>query len=73
MNCSTWNNILIINKYFMQISGKLIDIHERNIYPATIHFEKGNITSIEMTDDSPDCFILPGLIDAHVHIESSME
>jgi adenine deaminase len=56
----------------MQISGKLIDIHERNIYPATIHFEKGKITSIEKTDDSPDCFILPGLIDAHVHIESSM-
>jgi adenine deaminase len=56
----------------MKVSGKLLDIHERNIYPAIIHFEKGFITYVERSKDAEDIFILPGLIDAHIHIESSM-
>lgn len=56
----------------MKISGKLIDIHRRDIYPAEIHFNNGKIISIEKTAGDPKNYILPGLIDAHVHIESSM-
>lgn len=56
----------------MKISGKLVDIHLRDIYPAEIIFSNGHIESIERVKNAPDVFILPGLIDAHIHIESSM-
>ncbi len=56
----------------MKLSGKLVDIHKRDVYPAKITISKGKIYKIERIEDSPDVFILPGLIDAHIHIESSM-
>lgn len=55
-----------------QISGKLIDVHSRNIYPAIITISGDRIESIVKVDKAPDVFILPGLIDSHIHIESSM-
>jgi adenine deaminase len=57
----------------MKIAGKLIDIHKRRIYPAVIAFENGKIISIEeQKEGKEETYILPGFIDAHVHIESSM-
>ncbi len=57
------------------ISGKLVDILDKQIYSAVITVEKGIIKSISKSKgQSPEFqnFILPGFIDAHVHIESSM-
>jgi adenine deaminase len=71
----------------MQIIGQLVDILARNIYPAVVTIEAGRIQSITplttttnadaaepapilLPDDSP--YILPGFIDSHVHIESSL-
>jgi len=54
------------------MTGMLVDVHERTIYPAAVSFENGIILSIEKTSDKYDSYILPGLIDAHVHIDSSM-
>jgi adenine deaminase len=56
----------------MKVAGKLVDIHERTIYPATVYIEKGSIKAIERSESAGESFILPGLIDAHIHIESSM-
>ncbi|MCX6325594.1 MAG: adenine deaminase [Bacteroidia bacterium] len=56
----------------MKIHGQLVDIHNRDIYPAIISVQNGKIIKIERTDKAPDIFIMPGLIDAHIHIESSM-
>lgn len=56
----------------MKVSGKIVDIHNRVIYSGTIHFNKGLIKRIERTDFSTDVYIMPGLTDAHIHIESSM-
>lgn len=56
----------------IKISGKLVDIHKRKIYPASVLISGGIIQEIEETDHSPERFIMPGLIDAHIHIESSM-
>jgi adenine deaminase len=56
----------------MKILGRLIDIHNRDIYPAAITISDGKISRIEKTKQVPDQYILPGLIDAHIHIESSM-
>jgi adenine deaminase len=56
----------------MKVSGKLIDLHERSIYRAEITVENGKILRIERNKGKDDFFIIPGLIDAHVHTESSM-
>jgi len=56
----------------MRIKGKLVDIHKREIYSAAIDIEDGRIERIARTDDFESSYILPGFIDAHVHIESSM-
>lgn len=56
------------------VKGKLVDLHQRSIYTAEILIQKGIISSITPIDDDniDDGYILPGFIDAHIHIESSM-
>jgi adenine deaminase len=56
----------------MTIQGQLVDVHLREIYPAEIEIKEGKIFSVERRVASPGTFILPGLIDSHIHIESSM-
>jgi adenine deaminase len=59
----------------MRVHGKLVAIKERTIYPAEIIVENGRISSIKHLDGSADAnlpYILPGFVDAHIHIESSM-
>ena len=56
----------------MKIAGQIIDIHNRKIFPGEITLQKGKIKEIGKIRNCPDLFILPGLIDAHIHIESSM-
>ena len=56
----------------MVISGQIIDIFQREIYPGEIHLEKGKIQKIIKTEKAEPEYILPGFIDAHIHIESSM-
>lgn len=52
----------------------LVDLHQRRIYPAEISVENGRILQIRELDHAPETagYILPGFVDAHVHIESSM-
>lgn len=57
-----------------RITGQLVDIPGRAIYPAVISVENGRIAGIrplEATETSLP-FIIPGFVDSHVHIESSM-
>src|SRR5277367_1065754 len=55
------------------ISGKLVDIHLRTIHNVELAFENGKIISvIPNTKIEADHYILPGFVDAHVHVESSM-
>ncbi|MCC7505869.1 MAG: adenine deaminase [Saprospiraceae bacterium] len=58
----------------MTIIAHLVDLHTRRIYPAEIRCENGTIRRIrEISDAPPEAgFILPGFVDAHVHVESSM-
>ena len=56
-----------------KISGKIVDVVNKKIFPGVIYFEKNKITKILETNNAvPDQYILPGLVDAHIHIESSM-
>jgi adenine deaminase len=55
------------------ISGRIVDIVNRRIFSGTLNFNEAGIQSI-LPDETlcANHFILPGFIDAHVHIESSM-
>ncbi len=55
-----------------EISGNIVDLFARRTYPGTVIVKNGVILEIVETADVPDQYILPGLIDAHIHIESSM-
>jgi adenine deaminase len=54
------------------IEGNLVDIRERSIYPARLVISNGKIRSIRRLSAAKTRYLLPGFIDAHVHIESSM-
>ena len=62
----------MVKNYVMQIKSNYINISKKEIYPAKITVENGKIKSIEKIDEVVDTYILPGFVDAHVHIESSM-
>jgi adenine deaminase len=62
-------------RHSFSIKGKLVDIINRRIFAAAITVENGLIAKIEELEDGNgdgEGFILPGFIDSHVHIESSM-
>src|SRR3954462_9084483 len=57
------------------ITGNLVDIWRKEIYKASIEVEDDKIINLRKIEDSEytsDSYILPGFIDSHVHIESSM-
>src|SRR6187200_3541040 len=57
------------------IQANLVDIPQQTIYPAEVVVSDGKIISITRDHDLrlPIAgYILPGFVDAHVHIESSM-
>ena len=58
------------------LSVNLVDVAARATYPATLHVTQGRVAAIERTAaPSPDPslpYALPGFVDAHVHIESSL-
>ncbi|MCQ2137923.1 MAG: adenine deaminase [Bacteroidales bacterium] len=55
-------------------SGHIVDIVNRNIYDGEVIVRDGRILAVRRTSGiSPDApYIMPGFIDSHVHIESSM-
>jgi adenine deaminase len=52
--------------------GNIVDVISKHIFPGEIYVSNGRIKSIIQNHKKYDCFILPGFIDAHVHIESSL-
>ncbi len=54
------------------ISGNIVDVLNRRIYKGKIVLENGFIREIIEQEEVPDIYILPGFVDAHVHVESSM-
>lgn len=56
----------------MIVRGNIVDILNRRIFKGEVKIENGRIKDIREKDCHEDHFILPGFIDAHIHIESSM-
>jgi len=62
-------------EYGTEVKGRLVDLDSRSTYGAIITINKEGYISAITKDPSRDkrgWFILPGFVDAHVHIESSM-
>ena len=54
------------------VCGKIIDFKRRVFFNGCLTVDGGIIKSIEEVDVEFNRYILPGLVDAHVHVESSM-
>jgi adenine deaminase len=56
----------------MKVSGNIVDLIKDEIFPGTIEIHNGKISKIIKEDKAFENYIIPGFIDSHVHIESSM-
>lgn len=56
----------------MKICGNIIDIYKRKIYKGCLEINHDVIKDLYGEDNEEEKYILPGLIDSHIHIESSM-
>jgi len=53
--------------------GQIVDLDARCIFPGIVTVEDGRVSEITRSDAVVEqTFLLPGFVDAHVHIESSM-
>jgi adenine deaminase len=53
-------------------SGYIVDVVGNRIFKGEICVKDGKIVSVREKDNVENCYIAPGLVDAHLHIESSM-
>jgi adenine deaminase len=56
----------------LHITGNLVDITDRSIRPVEIHVAEGRIVHIADHSGPTEGYLIPGFVDAHVHVESSM-
>lgn len=54
------------------IKANVVDLYQRRIYPAEVIISNGCIERVEPINEAVEGFLLPGFVDAHVHIESSL-
>lgn len=54
------------------IRGNLLNVSTEEIYGAEIGFENGLIACVKPVNGNFNNLILPGFVDSHIHIESSM-
>lgn len=56
----------------MILKHHVVDVVARRIFPAEVEVNDGRIVRITPVNETVEGFLLPGFIDAHVHVESSM-
>jgi len=56
----------------MIVQGNIVDILHKRIFKGEVEVEDGKILAIREVQHNSSHFILPGFVDAHIHIESSM-
>lgn len=57
----------------LTLAGNIIDVINRKIFPGTLTVQNGKIARIKKEEEKQySQYILPGFIDSHVHVESSM-
>ena len=54
------------------VLGKIVDLFNNTIYGGEVKMLNGKILQIVKRENVPNVYIMPGFIDAHMHVESSM-
>ena len=54
------------------LSGNIVDVVGRRVYQGELHVQNGIITDIIEVRTDSERYLIPGFIDAHIHVESSM-
>ncbi len=54
------------------LSGNVVDVVRGEIFPGTVMVREGRIARVVRDGGTYRHFLIPGLVDAHVHVESSM-
>lgn len=60
-----------MNTHFF-LKGQIVDVVKRRIFSGIVEVSNGIIKSVAPADVKESVFIIPGFIDSHIHIESSM-
>ncbi len=56
----------------LELKGNIVDVTKNRIYPGKIIVQDGKIKQIKEIDECLSTYLLPGFIDGHIHIDSSM-
>ncbi|MDY7018907.1 MAG: adenine deaminase [Chloroflexota bacterium] len=59
-------------KNIKSVSGNIVDVLNSQIYPGTLKLHDGRIADIIREDSEYETYVIPGFVDSHIHIESSM-
>ncbi|MFC2102478.1 adenine deaminase [Bacteroidota bacterium] len=62
----------MIEKKDFELEGQIVDVVGKRIFPGKVIVADGKIAEIRECETEASHYIMPGLIDAHIHIESSM-
>ena len=54
------------------IEGQIVDVLNRDIFSGSLDIEDGKIVAINRHATNEKVYIMPGFVDAHIHVESSM-
>ena len=54
------------------LSGNIVDVVDKRIYQGELHLENEIITDIVEIQTDSQHYLIPGFVDAHIHVESSM-
>lgn len=53
------------------LEGNIVDVRHRDVYPARVQWDGDEILAVDRISGEFSGFIIPGLIDSHIHVESS--
>jgi adenine deaminase len=56
----------------IEIKGNVVDVVSRRIFSGKIQIDNGKVLAVIEEENDNEQYIMPGFIDAHVHIESAM-
>ncbi len=56
----------------MIVQGNIVDIQNKTIFKGEVEVHDKKIIAVRKASHSVENYILPGFVDAHIHIESSM-
>ncbi len=64
--------VLIMIDNSFSLSGQVVDLVHSRIFPGQVTVNDGKIVEVKELDTAEQQFIMPGFVDAHIHIESTM-